>query len=227
MLSPTSGDDVGVSARFPRHRLLWRVYYSTETTLGRLPVVILIPTASAIVGTAWGASHPSEIISKGLVVRQASFSSLLFTSLIGAVIALLVLIGIVFVTTFVWYRLLGGDAVWEAVYSGSTEGTVFVQLSCKQGLMADPVRLELIECLLEKPSGEIVENNGSMTRRDSPLGWIARFHLEPEPGRYKVRWSAQREGQRLREIARTTFQIEAPTQPTPSPAPVSTHSKAE
>jgi hypothetical protein len=222
-------DDARVAVtltRFPRGRLFWRLYYSTETTLGRLPVVILIPTASAIVGTAWGASHPSETISKGLVVSQASFGSLLLTSLVGAVIALLALIGLVFVATIVLYRLLNGDAIWEAVYSPSTEG-ISVQLRCKEGVTADPVRLERIECLLEKPSGEIVENDGPLTCRHSPQGWVADFHLEPEPGRYKVRWSAQREGQRWREIARTTFQIEAPTRRVPPPAPGSRPWKAE
>ena len=174
-------------------------------------MVVVAPTIASIGATAWALSHPSLTIHKGLVVAEQPLWHAVLNGVLGGVVVLLALIGLIFVCFWIWYRLLGGDAVWETTYSGSTDGIVFVQLSCKQGLTADPVRLELVECLLKKPSGEIVEYPGPLIRRHSPQGWVARFQMEPEPGRYEVRWSAQREGQHLREIARKKFSIPSAT----------------
>ena len=56
--------------QFPRYRLFWRLVFSAEHTLGRLPMLILLPTAGAIIGTAWAVSHPSEVVRHGLVVAE-------------------------------------------------------------------------------------------------------------------------------------------------------------
>src|SRR5438552_2783707 len=102
--------------RFPRWRLWRRLYTSTEAALGRVPMLVLIPTAGAIIGAAWGVSHQSEVIRRGLIVGRASFAHVLITALIGGVLGILVLIGFVFVGAFAWYRLLGRNKLWEVVF---------------------------------------------------------------------------------------------------------------
>lgn len=86
-----------------------------------------------------------------------------------------------------------------------------MQLSCKNGVTADPVRLEMVDCILKKPTGEFVEYDGPLIRRHNPQGGVARFEMEPELGPYEVRWFAQREGQHFREIARKKFSIPGTT----------------
>jgi len=80
---------------FPRWGVFWRAYYTTEATLGRLPVVLTVPMLAALVGAAWAASHPSEVIQHGLVVHEASFGASLATALIGGVVGLALLVEVV------------------------------------------------------------------------------------------------------------------------------------
>jgi hypothetical protein len=182
-------------------------------------MVVVAPTVASIGATAWALSHPSQTTREGLVVAEQPLWHAVLNGVLGGVVVLLALIGLIFVCFWAWYRLLGGDAVWEAIYSSSEEGVIFVQLSCKSGLTADPVRLEVVECLLKKPSKKIVEYPGPLIRRHNPQGWVARFQTEPEPGHYEVRWFAQREGQHFREIARKKFSIPSATLEDDAPQP--------
>jgi hypothetical protein len=54
------------NGRFPEGAMIRRLRTSVETTLGKRPALLLVPTAGAFVGTAWSVGHPSEIIKHGL-----------------------------------------------------------------------------------------------------------------------------------------------------------------
>jgi hypothetical protein len=186
--------------------LLRRMRYAAEGALGRLPMMILSPVIGAIAGTWWQLERSSEVIRHGLVVGVPSTPDVLAGTIIGALGGIVVGLSLAFVWAGVSY-FARGDRVWETLYTGSVEGMMFFQLSCKAGIVADPSHLGAIECLLRKPSGELVTYNGPLMPRHNPYGVTARFQMEPEVGIYKCRWSATREDERLHEIARGKFEV--------------------
>jgi hypothetical protein len=191
---------------FPRGHLWWRFVYAAEDAQGRFPMTIWGPLTGAVAG-AWYQFHEHpEIIEHGLVKSVPTSGEVLLGAVVGVAVGTIGAFLLAFAWQYVRY-LKWGDPVWESVYSGSVEGTIFCQLSCKRATGGHPTELGRIVCLLKKPSGEIVEYKGALERRHNPYGAVARFQMQPEPGVYQVRWSAAREGQQLHEIAREKFLI--------------------
>jgi hypothetical protein len=165
-------------------------------------MLALIPTAGAFVGTAWGVSHPAEVVRHGLVVAQLSTGRVLLAAFIGGIGGFLLLLGAVFAVTFVRYRLLGvGDDVWEATYEGSADGVMCFELRCKGAFAVSYSELGATECLIRTPSGSVL--TATLWPRGNPEGVVGRIQAEPETGVYEARWYAARGERRLHEIARS------------------------
>ena len=197
-----------MASGFPRWRLWWRLFYSVENTLGSLPMLLLAPIAVAIAGTAWAIAHPSLQIRNGLVVGQPSFGSALLDAAIGAVVGLLALIGVLWVGTWVWYRVLGGDKIWRTDCDGLRHGGSLVWfLRCKDGVVpADPGFLGEVELWVKPPGGKARKNAGEPVPHVHALQSWVRFDSLPA-GRYEARWYAAREGEQWRELARGSITL--------------------
>jgi hypothetical protein len=195
--------------RFPYWRLWWRAYYSTETTLARLPVLLLLPTVAALVGSAWAASHPAYDVRYGLVAHQASFGATLVTALVSGLVGLLALVSLVFAASFAWYKLRG-DSTWEAdmeflyqersnrITSGSS-----AKLVCKVEPLAEVSSLGHVEAVLRSPSGSFTRfSKSGMGVSPTGLGFAPIGGGQAERGTYEMRWYATRQGRRLQEIVR-------------------------
>jgi hypothetical protein len=196
--------------RFPRWRVWWRAYYSTEATLGSLPVALVIPTLAALIGAAWAASHPSEVVRRGLVVHQASFGDALATALVGGVVGLVALVALVFAGTLAWYRL-AGDRVWKAALelyyqerpSGVRTSYSSAMLQCTAVPPVNVSALGHVEAVVRLPTGRFLTMPQS-GMRDGPdgIGFPPTGAGKPLPGVYEVRWYGTRQARRLQELAR-------------------------
>ncbi len=93
--------------RFPRWRVFWQVWYRAEAVLGSLPMVVIVPSLTAVGAAIWAVGHPALTIRRGLVVGQRSVWSAVLNGVIGGVVVLCALAGLVFIAVWVWYRLLG------------------------------------------------------------------------------------------------------------------------
>jgi hypothetical protein len=194
---------------FPRWAVFWRAYFQTEAMLARLPVVLTVPTLAALIGSAWAASHPSEVVRHGLVVHQASFGTSLATALVGGVVGLLVLVLLVFLASLAWYRLLG-DRVWAVHWvmsyenrpNGITLSSHGVSLECKADPPVSVSSLGHVEAVVRNPSGEFMpmpqHGMGSTPQRL----WFAPVRGRPDDGTYEVRWYATRQTSHRQEVAR-------------------------
>lgn len=200
--------------RFPRWRVWWRTYYATEATLGSLPVVVLIPTLAALVGAAWAASHPSEVVRNGLVVHEASFGDALATALVGGLVSLVALVALVFAGHLVWYRLIG-DRAWRVawVLRDRQQGSIRTTASgvSLRSSGAPPVNVSTlghVEAVVRPPGSRFVAMpQHGMGGDPNGLGFSPTGGGAPERGEYEVRWYGTRQSRRLQEVARskTTF----------------------
>jgi hypothetical protein len=208
-------------ARFPRWRVWWRIYSATETTLGSLPVALLIPLVAALIGTAYAASHPSELIRRGLVVHQASFGRTLVTGLFGGVVGLLALVGLVFMATLTWYRLRG-DPTWdvrwrlgsEAVGDWARVTRSTVGLFCTGKPPVDVSLLGHVEAIVKLPSGNYytMAQDGMGPTGDGLWFWVPApngLGGPPAPGNYEVRWYGTTPKRKQYEITRSRFAVPA------------------
>lgn len=197
--------------RFPRWRVFWRVWYSAEAALGSLPMVAIVPSLTAVGAAIWAVGHPALTIRRGLVVGQRSLGDAVLNGVIGGVVVLCTLVGLVFIVVWVWYRLLGGDRVWEAIYRGRHGAVYFFELRCKKGVgKVNPVHLGEVECWIKTPAGNVRRyapaEEGWASDPDSAVEvWI---ETDDGPGRYEVRWYSMREGERRREVARQRVVID-------------------
>ncbi len=198
--------------RFPRWSVFWRVWYSAEAVLGSLPIVLVAPTVAAVAATAWALSHPTQTIRKGLVVGEQPFWHALLNGVIGGVVGLLAVIGLISAVVWVWYRLLGGDRVWEAIYRGRRGEVYCFELRCKKNVeQVDPVHLGEVKCCVETPTGRVWEYAPAEEPGwpSSPSALEVLTRADEGPGRYRVRWCSTREGEQRREVARQRVTISA------------------
>lgn len=172
-------------------------------------MVIVVPSLTAIGAAIWAVGHPTLSIRRGLVVGQRSIWYAVLNGVIGGVVVLCVLAGLVFIAVWVWYRLLGGDRVWEAIYRGRRGQIYFFVLRCKENVGAvNPVHLGAVQCWVRTPTGSVWEYPGTEEKGwASPNGVGALVRTDDGPGRYEVRWYSTREGERRREVARQRVTI--------------------
>ena len=196
----TSNSTLSPDAAFSRGALFWRCWYATEDALSRLPMLILIPTLGAIIGTAWGVSHPPQTVDAGLVVAQQSFWGVLVAALIGGVAATIVLVLLISVTLYVRYLYFGGDAGWTGVYGGAVQDLLAFELQCKAAHPIHPDTLGAMSCVLKPPGGPCLSPDRSGLRIN-PMGCIFHFALGQGPATTR-RWYAMRGKARLQEVAR-------------------------
>ncbi len=206
----------GPPMRFPRWRVFRRSWSATEAALARLPMLVLVPTAGAIVGSAWGVSHPFQTIRRGLVVGQASFGRVLVSALVGGVVGLLALIGLVWVCIWAWYRLRG-DAAWEvgwSLYSKeprpgilSTASTVI--LRCTGVPPVSVSALGHVEAVIRLPSGDFrrMPQHGMGSDEHTLTFSATGGGGAPPPGKYEVRWYGTTAGRKRYEIARSRYVV--------------------
>jgi hypothetical protein len=198
--------------RFPRWRVFWWVVYSVERALGSFPMVLIAPIGSAVAGSAYAISHPTMTLRRGLIVGEQPFWHALLTGVVGGLVGLCALVGAMFLGFWAWYRLLGGDRVWEAIYRGRSGQIYFFELRCKKNVGAvDPVHLGSVQCWVRTPAGKVWEYDPTPEK-----GWAsslsagdALVRADDGPGRYEVRWYSKREGEHRREIARQRVMISA------------------
>lgn len=204
---------------FPRWCVSWRAYYSTEATLGRLPVVLLVPTLAALVGAAWATTHPADVIRHGLVVRQASFAEVLATALVGGLVGLGLLVGLAFAASLAWYRV-AGDRVWRVEWMlsyhedprGITSSASGVSLHCKTNPPINVSSLGHVEAVVRMPTGAFLTMpQHGMGGTPTSLGFSPTGGGRPPDGTYEVRWYATGQTRRLQELARSriTFHAES------------------
>lgn len=207
----------GLPKRFPLLPPLWRAYDSTETALGSLPVMLLLPTVAALIGAAWAVSHPSLVIRNSLVVHEDSFGSALVAALIGGLVGLLALMGLIFLTTLVWY-LLRGDGVWKVQWRFGAEehlpGAVLrqdgVSLNC---MVTPPVGVATpghVEAIMRLPNGGYrrVPRHGIGEAEDGHRLWFSPGSLGGwTSGVYEVRWYGTTRHRKRFEIARSRFTL--------------------
>jgi hypothetical protein len=189
--------------RFPRWRIFWRVWYAVEAALGSLPMVLVVPSLTAIGAASWAAAHPALTVERQLVVGQRSLGYAVLNAVIGGIVVLLALIGLIWVTVWVWYHWLGGDKVWQAVYLGRGGQVRVFDLCCKEGVAPiDAIHLGAVECWLKIPSGRVLKflPDRAFARDSTSLRVLV--GTEHGPGPYDARWYRAQEGERFSEVAR-------------------------
>jgi hypothetical protein len=196
---------------FLRGALFWRCWYATEEALSRLPMLLLIPTLGAVIGTSWGVSHPPNMVEHGLVVAQQSFWGVLLSALIGGVAATAVLMLVVSLVLLTRY-LRSGDGDWQGAFHGTVDDQLYFELSCAADHPLDPATLGAMTCLVKPPAGEVVEAEQTGLRIN-PTGCVSRFTLQPATGTFEARWYAVRGRRRLHEVARYRGPIDASAVP--------------
>jgi hypothetical protein len=186
------------------------VVFSVETALASFPMVLIVPTVSALTGAAWAISHPPDTVQYGLVVHEGSFLEVLANGVAGAIGGLLALTLLMFAWSWARYRVLGGgDRIWQALYCGRHNRILLLELRCRPDVVpADPLHLGETECWIKTPAGHVLRVQGHKQAVEEPNGLMVFAHTEREAGRYEVRWYAAREGEKWREIARHKFHIE-------------------
>jgi hypothetical protein len=192
---------------FPRWRVWWRAYNATEGTLGSLPVTLVVPILAALVGTALAVSRPSEVVRKGLIVRQASFGGVLVTALIGGLLGLLVLIGVVFMSVLARYRL-AGDRTWKPGLAHGRAASL-ATLSCETEPPVNVSALGHVEAIIRVPSGSFsrIQHDGMGGDPRSLWFHVPRVTDRPEPGDYEVRWYGTTGRHKRYEITRKRFAL--------------------
>jgi hypothetical protein len=204
---------------------MWRrLRASVERTLGKLPALVLVPTAGAFVGTAWSVGHPSEIIKDGLVVAEASTSDVLLGALVGGIVGLMIVGVLIALWEYLRYRVTG-DPVWKAGYGDAAPDEknpiMFFELRCVSEHPVHHSTLGAVECVIKTPSGPVWSTGPGDIRPGydgSRLMLDARFPVNPERGRYGCRWYSSVEGSQLAEVARGTIHNPLPTTAVDPPA---------
>jgi hypothetical protein len=193
-----------VPGRFPRWRVFWRTWSGTEQRLGTLPMVIVTPAVVSLFATVWAVSNPSEIERRGVVrLVPQPLVNVVMNALFGGVVGVLAVIGVVFVGVWIWYRLLVGDATWDARYGETTHEFMFFDLRCKPPVPVASSTLGAVECMVKTPGGQVMTAVGpGNVWASNPVGIRAQFHIRRELGVYSVRWYAARGQSRLQEVAR-------------------------
>jgi hypothetical protein len=184
--------------RFPRWRLVWWLLFYVEDTLSRLPMLLLGPTAGAVIGTAVAVSKLSSVTIDGKVAAAVpSVWNVLLPALLGG------LGGVVVLTLFsaIWgllsYFVFGGDDIWEAVMPGQGP----VELTCKTEVPVGPDQLGAAECVIKRPSG-LFQVTDELRSRHSPYGVLAHIDAPLEEGTYEARWYATEHKRHIHEVAR-------------------------
>lgn len=169
-------------------------------------MVLLIPVAGAIIGTAWAVSHPvKETVRHGVVVSHASFWHVLLLAVAGGVGGIVVVAGVIVLGAIAYYRLRG-DRTWHAHYSGDKDGRATFELRKRPSALPTHVAtLGAVECAVKTPRGAILSSED----RTNPVGWFAGpeafaayFSMDRENGEYEVRWYVARGRTHLQEVAR-------------------------
>lgn len=203
MASPPTG--------FPKWCVWWRTLDTTETTLGSVPVVLAVPTLSALVGTAWAVSHPADVIHHGLVVHQASFGAALASAVIGGALTLVAIVAAIFTWHLARYGLRG-DPVWavgwalrrdESRRPGIVSDSSNVQLLCVGQPRVKVSALGDLAAVVRLPSGRHCGMPSHGLGGDDYWRWFdLPLGAELPPGTYEARWYGTTGRRRRYEIAR-------------------------
>jgi hypothetical protein len=119
-------------------------------------------------------------------------------------------LGLVLILVVVRYYWRG-DPTWKIDFGGSiapAETLTFFELVCASEAPVDPRTLGAVECVIRTPAGRVRESDvGEHSLRINPMGIIARFPIDPDPGTYHVRWNAGHHVGTLHEVARAKVVI--------------------
>ncbi len=173
---------------FPRRRVASRAFQRTEgwltNRLGALSVLVIV---TILVGAAAGAAVGTTV----------------FAACVGALAALLVVVGGKFAFELARYRLSGwNDPLWEATCESANPGSVIFGLNCKVQ-PPEPIPHHL-ECAVKVPSGEVVDVPGFSLYPRRPMGVLFDF-AAAQAGSYEVRWYGLSDRRKLYEITRGKF----------------------
>jgi hypothetical protein len=156
------------SRGFDNRPLRRRLYADAVSLYGSLPVIVLAAAVAIVVA---------------LIVASV------FSGLIAAVIE----VGLVLVLVVVRYYWRG-DPTWKIDFGGSiapAETLTFFELVSASEAPVDPRTLGAVQCVIRTPAGRVWESDvGEHSLRINPMGIIARFPIDPDPGTYHVRWNA-------------------------------------
>jgi hypothetical protein len=184
--------------RFPRWRFLWWLLLYVEDSLARLPMLLLGPTAGAVIGTAVAVSKLSSVSIDGNVVAAVpSVWGVLLPALLGGIGGIAALTMLSAIWGLVSYFVFGGDDIWEAVMPG--QGAV--ELLCRTNVPVGVDRLGATECIIRRPSG-VFQVTDELHPRQHPYGAIAHVDRPCEAGTYEARFYATEQTRRIHEVAR-------------------------
>lgn len=177
---------------------MWWLLLYVEDSLSRLPMLLLGPTAGAVIGTAVAVSELSSVTIDGKEAAAVpSVWDVLLPALLGGFGGVVVLT----ICSAIWgvlsYFVFGGDDIWESLMPG--QGAV--ELRCKTEVPVGPDRLGAAECVIKRPSGAL-EVTDDLQPRHNPYGVIAHIDLPLEAGTYETRWYATEHKRRIHEVAR-------------------------
>ena len=175
---------------------MWWLLLYVEDSLSRLPMLLLGPTAGAVIGRRRG----MELSSDTSTERRPPLCRLCGMSATRAARGfrrgrrlddLLSDLG-----SLVLFRVRGDD-IWASLMPG--QGAV--ELRCKTEVPVGPDRLGAAECVIKRPSGAL-EVTDDLQPRHNPYGVIAHIDLPLEAGTYEIRWYATEHKRRIHEVAR-------------------------
>lgn len=183
---------------FPRWRVLWWLLLYVEDALSRLPMLLLGPTAGAVIGTAVAVSELSSVKIDGKTAAAVpSVWAVLWPALLGGIGGIVVLIAASAAWGALSYFGWRGDDIWKA----TMPSPAVAELVCGAADPVGPDQLGAAECVIQRPDGTFRWTN-ELTRRAYPYGAVARIDGPQEAGTYKVRWYATEHKRRIHEVAR-------------------------
>jgi hypothetical protein len=183
---------------FPRWRFLWWLLFYVEDSLSRLPMLLLGPTAGAVIGTAVAVSELSRVAIDGKVAAAVpSVWDVLLPALLGGIGGLVALTMLSAIWGLLSYFAFRGDDIWEAMMPG--QGAV--EILCRTAVPVSVDQLGATECIIRRPSGAF-QTTDELHPRHHPYGAIAHVDLPLEAGTYETRFYATEHKRRIHEVAR-------------------------
>jgi hypothetical protein len=182
---------------FPSWRFAWWLLLYVEDSLARLPMLLLGPTAGAVIGTAVAVSELSSVTIDGKrVATVPSVWDVLLPALLGGIGGLILLT----LGSALWGLVpyfTRGDDTWQALMPGQAAS----ELVCKTEVPVGVDQLGAMECVVRRPCGELIVTD-DLLPRTNPYGVIAHLDVPLEAGTYQARWYATEHRRRIHEVAR-------------------------
>jgi hypothetical protein len=192
--------------RFPRGRFLWWLVLHVEDSLSLLPMLLLGPTAGAVIGTSVAVSELSSVTIDGkMAAAVPTVWDVLLPALLGGLGGVVALTLCSAIWGWLRYFAFGGDDIWTARMPDHGA----VELVCRTETPVGVDRLGATECIVRRPSGAF-QATDELGARHHPYGAVARVDQPREAGTYEARFYATENKRRLHEVARVkrTFAVD-------------------